>query len=166
MEWKAPGNHITGFTVAHSTEMTRSFIYSLDSIHTVVGEIAPCIQAGDVITLRGDLGAGKTTFARALIQHLMGEPVEVLSPTFTLVQPYDAPECTIWHFDLYRLASAEEVVEIGFQEALDTGVSIIEWPEIIEYILPAERLDIHFTHAKGEMRHVTLKGTGKWERVK
>ena len=89
--------------------------------------IALKVRGGDLITLTGDLGAGKTTFARAFIRAMLGDPeAEVPSPTFTLVQPYATPRLDVAHFDLYRLASGDELDEIGFDEAVAHGVRSID----------------------------------------
>jgi tRNA threonylcarbamoyladenosine biosynthesis protein TsaE len=99
-----------------------------------------------VIALHGDLGAGKTTFARGFITALASAGEAVPSPTFTLVQTYpvriDGTETDIWHFDLYRLKHAEEAYELGIEEAFDQGVSLIEWPERLGGLLPRRRLDV------------------------
>ena len=91
------------------------------------------VRIGDVIALRGELGAGKTTLARALIGALLGEVgAEVPSPTFSLQQAYKTPRLTVTHYDFYRLASAEEAHELGVEEAAENGAVIVEWPERIE----------------------------------
>lgn len=127
--------------------------------------IAKQLRAGDLIALRGGLGAGKTALARAIIRArqesvgLAGE--EVPSPTFTLVQVYAAAELTLWHFDLYRLERAEEVYELGIEDALAGGVTLIEWPERIEDLLPDDRLDVDIDFgedAGGRMVALTLGG--------
>jgi tRNA threonylcarbamoyladenosine biosynthesis protein TsaE len=104
--------------------------------------LAPCLRPGDVVALSGDLGAGKTAFARALIRALTDAGEDVPSPTFTLVQIYDAPAGALYHFDLYRIESAEELVEIGWDEALDDGIVLVEWPDRAGKLLPPRRLDI------------------------
>ena len=112
------------------------------TIH-LAGVVARQLRPGDLIVLKGELGTGKTFFTRALARAL-GVPhaVPVTSPTFTLVQTYDSPAGSIWHFDLYRLARPEEAYELGIEEALTDGIVLIEWPERLGDLLPAERLDI------------------------
>lgn len=102
--------------------------------------VAPLLRRGDVIALAGDLGAGKTTFARALIRTLAGKGTEVPSPTFTLVQTYETPAGTIWHFDLYRIGAHDEVWELGIEDAFAGGISLIEWPERLGGLMPADHL--------------------------
>jgi tRNA threonylcarbamoyl adenosine modification protein YjeE len=108
--------------------------------------MATSLQSGDVILLKGDLGCGKSTFARALIQALCGEHTEVPSPTFTLVQTYETPQFVLWHFDLYRLEHPEELRELGLEEAYGTGVCLIEWPERLGSFLPKTYVEIEFTY--------------------
>lgn len=126
--------------------------------------IAEHLSIGDVILLQGDLGSGKTTFARHLIQHVLLTPEDVTSPTFTLVHTYTNAPFPIWHFDLYRLKSAHEAYELGIEDALNDAVSIIEWPEIIEHILPQERLVLRFSD-KDDRREVLIEAHGKWESI-
>lgn len=94
-------------------------------------------KIGDVYCLSGTLGAGKSSFARAFIRGLCGQDTDVPSPTFTLVQTYDSPAGPIWHFDLYRLKDPDEVFEIGWEDALSTGICLIEWPEKAGHNIPA-----------------------------
>lgn len=125
--------------------------------------MAKLVKACDVICLQGDLGAGKTTFARYFINSLLNnEKNEVLSPTFNLVHTYDASDFTIWHFDLYRLESEQEAENIGIFDAFDEGVSLIEWPEIIGGIIPDDRLLVAI-NMDGDDRIVTLKAYGNWK---
>ncbi len=127
--------------------------------------LAPHVRRGDVVALHGPLGAGKTTLTRGFIRELAGSDEEVVSPTFTLVQVYDTPEAPIWHFDLYRLEKADDVLELGFEEALATGISLIEWPERLGAMLPAMRLDVVLGSA-GSGRTAELSGAGWAERIK
>ena len=109
-------------------------------------DIASMLKPGDLVTLSGDLGAGKTTFARALIRHL-GEDaaLEVPSPTFTLVQTYATPRGTVVHGDLYRLGDAAELAELGLEEVAESAVVLLEWPDRAGGELPGDRLDIALT---------------------
>jgi tRNA threonylcarbamoyl adenosine modification protein YjeE len=107
----------------------------------LAARLAPHIKPGDVIALHGGLGAGKTTFARALISRLMGADTEVPSPTYTLVQTYEAPGLPVYHFDLYRLEDPGEVMELGWDETMD-GLALIEWPGKAGAHLPQWRLDL------------------------
>lgn len=126
--------------------------------------IAEFIGAGDLVTLSGDLGAGKTAFARALIRHLCDdEDLDVPSPSFTLMQVYVGPKYQIVHADLYRIASPEELVELGWDEASEGSLVLLEWPERAADVLDADRLDIAFyvDAAQGEgWRRVKLSGYG------
>ncbi|RFB79019.1 tRNA (adenosine(37)-N6)-threonylcarbamoyltransferase complex ATPase subunit type 1 TsaE [Methylovirgula sp. 4M-Z18] len=129
-------------------------------------EVAQLVGADDLITLSGDLGAGKTTFARALIRHLTGErSLEVPSPTFTLMQVYDGREFPVVHADLYRIKDPEELGDLGWEEASDGALIMVEWPERAGSALTADRLNISFflDPAKGTgYRHVVLTGVGKF----
>src|SRR5688572_9881819 len=122
--------------------------------------IALKIRAGDAVALYGDLGAGKTTLARALIGALLGETAaEVPSPTFALLQTYATPRLTVSHFDFYRLASADDARELGFDEALQTGAVIVEWPERAPSLLPRDRIEIVLGEtANPDTRQVTVAG--------
>jgi tRNA threonylcarbamoyl adenosine modification protein YjeE len=98
-------------------------------------------RAGDLIALRGELGAGKTALARAFIRARTTPSEEVPSPTFTLVQTYPTPDAEIWHFDLYRLSDPREVRELGWEDAA-AGITLVEWPERLGERLPPRRLDV------------------------
>lgn len=124
-------------------------------------EIAFALMPGDVLALEGDLGAGKTTFARALIRALSGGlQTEVPSPTFTLVQTYETARFDIAHFDLYRLADPHELLELGLDLALKRGVAVIEWPSRAADLLPAERITLTLSDTGAiETRDATLSAT-------
>lgn len=99
-------------------------------VEALAGSLAPLAQAGDLIALTGDLGAGKTTFSRAFIRAILeDEYAEVPSPTFTLVQTYEAPEFDIYHTDLYRLQEPEEVYDLGLDDDRSSSVLLVEWPD-------------------------------------
>ena len=113
-----------------------------------------------LVFLRGPLGSGKSVFARSFIRTLTGNPAEeVPSPTFTLVQTYDTPRGTIWHFDLYRLERPEDVYELGWEDALSEGLVLVEWPEKLGPRAPRPALDIHIAadQNKGDSRVIEIR---------
>jgi N-acetylmuramate 1-kinase len=126
--------------------------------------IAASLKAGQIVTLSGDLGAGKTAFARALIRNLTGNPLlDVPSPTFTLMQFYDGISFPIAHADFYRVNSADELDELGFDETLDHALLLVEWAERVGVLEQAERLDIRFAldpERGPQARRITLTGYG------
>jgi N-acetylmuramate 1-kinase len=140
--------------------------WGLDDVDLVrldllASRLALALRAGDVIALSGPLGAGKTTFARALVARLDGED-EVPSPTFALMQRYETPRLTLTHCDFYRLAPAE-LEQLGLDDALADGAVVIEWPERAASWLPADRLDIAMEEtAEPHLRRVVLTGHGIW----
>lgn len=122
--------------------------------------VAAELARGDVVALFGDLGAGKTTFARGVLRAL-GHDGAVPSPTFTLVQHYEMPGISVAHFDLYRLGDAGELHELGLDDARHDGAVLIEWPEIVAHALPADRLEVHLEDA-GDGRTARLAAFGSW----
>ena len=130
----------------------------------LMADLALLIAPGDVVTLTGDLGAGKTAAARALIRFLAGdEDFEVPSPTFTLAQIYDLPPYPLLHADLYRVNDASELEELGLVPLPDGTVVLIEWPERAPTLLPPDRIDIALTHRPSlglGARGVTVSGFG------
>ncbi len=125
--------------------------------------IAAGLTTGDAVALWGDLGAGKTTLARAVLRGL-GVEEDVPSPTFTLVQTYDTPRLTVSHFDLYRLRNARELDEIGFEAALEDGAVLVEWPERAPEALPADALHVRLTNSdKGRVARLT--GPARWKNL-
>jgi len=133
----------------------------LARLDILASRVALALTSGDVITLSGPLGAGKTTLARALVTHLGGEG-EVPSPTFALMQRYETPRLTLTHCDFYRI-EPQELDELGLDDALAEGSLLIEWPERAEAWLPADRLDIALAEASDPgTRRITLTGHGAW----
>jgi tRNA threonylcarbamoyladenosine biosynthesis protein TsaE len=132
----------------------------------LANRLAAMLHVGDVIALSGELGVGKTMLARAVIGALAENPEEVPSPTFTLVQTYETKAGAIWHFDLYRLNHPDEVFELGFEEALAEGISLIEWPERLQGMVPGDRLDVvlEFDRRSENARRARLVGRGGWNR--
>lgn len=129
--------------------------------------LAKALRRGDVVALKGGLGAGKTTLARAIVAALAPDAEDVPSPTFTLVQTYpvtlgDGP-AELWHFDLYRLERPSQVYDLGIEEALAEGVSLIEWPELAMGLLPLESvLTVELQIAKGQARRAVIQGGAGW----
>ncbi len=138
---------------------------SADQTAELAAVLAPALVSGDVILLQGDVGAGKTHFARALIQSVLGVAEDVPSPTFTLVQTYPAPVCDIWHADLYRLTSIQEVEELGLVDAFETDICLVEWPDRLGQLAPAHALTLAIrTSATDEARMINASWTDvKWD---
>jgi tRNA threonylcarbamoyladenosine biosynthesis protein TsaE len=129
--------------------------------------LAPHLGAGDVLALWGEIGAGKSHFARGLIRArlaAMGRDEDIPSPTFTLVQTYDAGDLEIWHSDLYRLTSPDEVLELGLDDAFDGALCLIEWPDRLGPDLPPSALHLHLAPGPTDnARILTLRaGSGDW----
>lgn len=122
--------------------------------------LASALRAGDVVALTGGLGSGKTALSRAILRVATGNPdEEVPSPTFTLVQIYDGIDGTAWwHFDLYRLKTADEAYELGIDEAFDAAVSLIEWPERLGSLLPKRALRIALSVTGPTARRAEISG--------
>ena len=124
------------------------------------GKLAELCQPGDVLCLFGDLGAGKTTFARGFLRAL-GVVDEIPSPTFNLLLTYDTAAGTIWHFDLYRLNEPNEIIELGFEDAMADGISLIEWPDRLGDWLPERRIEIYLIETKVDTRRqLRLRAVG------
>ncbi len=139
---------------------------SLDALGGIAAALADFVQKGDVILLEGNLGVGKTEFARIFLRHLTGnDGLAVPSPTFTLVQQYDTPKGEVWHFDLYRLEDPLEVEEIGWNEALTHGISLIEWPDRLGPYLPEDYLCLRLDFSdKGEaLRDISVTPCGVYK---
>lgn len=140
---------------------------SLDETIRFASRVAAVARRGDVLALHGDLGAGKTAFARAFINALArrdgATAIEVPSPTFTLVQVYEFSRDTVYHFDLYRIENPDDVIELGLDDALADGISLIEWPERLGGLIPVNRLELAFDLGASETDRVcTVRGWGGW----
>lgn len=138
---------------------------SLDDTKAFAKDIARSLENGDILLLKGDLGSGKTTFARYLIQSFYHDTgLLVQSPTFTICQLYEKKEKPpFWHFDFYRLEAPEEIFNAGYEEARQDGILLIEWPEKMAGYAPQEALLLHFT-GEAEERFVNVNtNITKWQ---
>ena len=131
---------------------------------TLAARIAGMAKPGDVFALIGNLGTGKTVFARAFIRAHCNADEEVPSPTFTLLQTYEAKGIIIYHFDLYRIEKTNDAIELGIEEAFADGLTLIEWGERLGSLLPKNRLDVNLFPGKPDnTRQVKLIGHGNWK---
>ena len=154
------------------TTATVEWSFCFDALNeaassALASDLARIVTKGDCLALDGDLGLGKSSFARALLRARAEDPfLEVPSPTFTLMQDYafeaEQGSLTIGHFDLYRISDVEELFEIGLEESWQTGCALIEWPDRAEELLPESTLWLHFELAEGDTRRLTLSGPGLW----
>jgi len=125
--------------------------------------LATRLRPRDVVALEGELGTGKTTLARALLRAASGRPALIVpSPTFTLVEVYETPRGTFWHFDLYRLESPEQAFELGWEEARAEGIVLVEWAERLGPLMPASRLAVTLS-LDGDGRRATLQGDSRFD---
>jgi N-acetylmuramate 1-kinase len=151
------------------TSIGYSFTVALgneQATHRLMTDIAPFVEPGDMITLAGGLGAGKTTFARALIRYFADDNMlEVPSPTFTLMQAYALPHFSLVHADLYRLSDPSELIELGLDETTSKAVTLLEWPDRAASELPPDRLDVTFNFSAQQRpicRNAQVTGYGNW----
>jgi len=143
---------------------------SLEDTKNFSENISKKISAGDIIFLYGEIGVGKTTFVRFLINYIESKNriknSEVLSPTFNIVYDYDVGDIKILHYDLYRLKNYKDISQLGMFETLKSHIKIIEWPELIES-KPNDRIEILFKYSKSvNSRKVEIVGFGKWKDYK
>ena len=143
---------------------------SLKDTQNFSKNISKIISAGDIIFLYGEIGAGKTTFARFFINYLESKNgiknSDVLSPTFNIVYDYDVGNIKILHYDLYRLKNYKDISQLGMFETSNDSIKIVEWPELIES-KPKDRVDIQFQYSKLiDSRKVKIVGFGKWKDYK
>ena len=135
---------------------------NLKATRNLANALAPLLRPGDIVTLEGSIGIGKTTFIRALLETL-GCTEEVPSPTFNLLHTYELGSVTFWHFDLFRIERLPDVYELGIEDALENGICLIEWPKIMAKLLPTERLELEFFYQGEYSRRVSLRGEEAWK---
>ena len=124
--------------------------------------LAERLRPHDLVTLEGGLGAGKTTLARAILRAAADDPALIVpSPTFTLVEIYDTPKGTFWHFDLYRLEAPEQVFELGWEEALAQGIVLVEWPDRLGPLMRRPALAVTLT-TDHHVRHAIMTGEARF----
>lgn len=133
--------------------MTESF--SLEETKSLASKLGAKAKRGDCYCLIGDLGAGKTEFARAFIREICGD-VTVSSPTFNILQVYEA-KTPVYHFDLYRLKNENELTELGIDDAFDNGITLIEWPQIAENYLPKNKVEIYIEILDENNRKIEIR---------
>ena len=142
-------------------------IKSLDQLNSISKKVADQLKEKDYIFLSGDIGVGKTTFTRYLINYLQNKEglkaTEVLSPTFNLLYEYDLKKYKIMHYDLYRLKNKKELNNLGIFQENENAIKIIEWPSLIK-IPKSNKLEIYLDYSKYDNeRKLRLVGTGKWK---
>jgi tRNA threonylcarbamoyladenosine biosynthesis protein TsaE len=131
-------------------DTARITLLSADHTAALAVRLGARLKPGDTLLLEGPIGAGKTHFARSLIQSRLPLPEDVPSPTFTLVQTYDADGVEIWHADLYRLTSPDDVVELGLVDAFETAICLVEWPDRLGTLAPQKALTLRFSQGISE----------------
>lgn len=136
--------------------MNKIIINNKLEMQKFAAQMAAKAKAGDVIGLKGTLGAGKSFFADAFINSLLDEKVAVLSPTFNLLYSYPTRSGAVHHFDLYRIKNEEELENIGFFDCLKDGICLIEWPEIAKKFLPKNYLEINIEIINDEKRIINI----------
>ena len=144
--------------------------YSLKDIRNLSKKISQVIKAGNIIFLYGEIGVGKTTFVRFLVNQLEAKKgikkSDILSPTFNIVYDYKIGALKIYHYDLYRIKNYKDILELGMFENTKNHVTIVEWPESIK-TKPKNRIDIFFQYSKQkDFRKVKISGLGKWKDYK
>jgi len=138
---------------------------SEDETARFAAKLGAILRPGDTVLLDGDIGAGKTFLARSLIQSLQDNPEDVPSPTFTLIQTYETSAGEVWHSDLYRIGTTDELEELGLFDAFETAICLVEWPDRLGDQTPTDALKIQMTADPQtvDQRHITIEGPKtKW----
>jgi tRNA threonylcarbamoyladenosine biosynthesis protein TsaE len=135
------------------------FLASEDATDALGRLLAAHLVRGDTILLSGQIGAGKSQLSRAIIRERLGRMEDVPSPTFTLVQTYEDAKGDIWHADLYRLGHPDDVLELGLDDAFETAICLIEWPDRLGHHVPATAIHLSLTQ-DGDGRRAEFSFTG------
>ncbi len=138
--------------------MLQEEIIALTEEDTImfVKSFARSLKNCDIVTLEGDLGSGKTFICREIIRYFCGDNIHVTSPTFNILQTYNAPNFTIYHFDLYRLKNINEIYELGIEDALSDGICLIEWCCMIRHILPKSSINVSIDILENNHRKILI----------
>jgi tRNA threonylcarbamoyladenosine biosynthesis protein TsaE len=135
-----------------------SVSHSIAQTEAIASALARSLVGGECVALYGDLGAGKTQFARGLVVGLGGDGHAVSSPTFVLLNVYDTPAMKVFHLDAYRVHGADDFDAIGFAELLEqNGVVVIEWPARVESLLPPDRINVHIETVSPTSRRIRIE---------
>ncbi len=138
-----------------------SFLLPSDAATDALGRaLAGALSKGDTVLLSGPVGSGKSHLSRAFIRARLGRAEEIPSPTFTLVQTYANPDGDIWHADLYRLTHPDEVIELGLDEAFDSAICLVEWPDRLGVLAPASAIRLALSY-HGDGRRADLRYSGR-----
>jgi tRNA threonylcarbamoyladenosine biosynthesis protein TsaE len=161
-----PGRRLPGLQVPRMDEDSQAFgrelmLHGPADTEALGARIAAGLRVGTAVALEGDLGAGKTVLARAILRAL-GVEEDVPSPTFTLVQSYETRKLPVRHYDLYRIENASEMEELGLEEALDEGAALIEWPERAANYIPEDALYVRMEVTGENSRRAYLSGPSHW----
>ena len=132
--------------------------HSVAETEAAAAKLAESLVGGEIVALHGELGAGKTQFARGIVKGLGGDASSVSSPTFVLLNVYDTGRLKVFHLDAYRVSGAEDFESIGFAELIEQGgVVIVEWPSRVETLLPAERIEVRLTTISPQVRRIEIE---------
>jgi tRNA threonylcarbamoyl adenosine modification protein YjeE len=147
------------------TDFLECVVQNEQETAQLAAKLGPLLRPSDILSLSGTLGAGKTAFARALIRALIGQEIEVPSPTFNLLLLYDTPAGTVYHYDFYRLEDPEEVWELDIEQAYEDGITVMEWAEKLEDLAPDDVLKVDITipsDAAEDTRVFRFSGSKNW----
>lgn len=151
------GGGKTGRMEAPITPETSLFLPDEAAMDALGAKLGVMLKAGDTILLEGPIGAGKSHLARAVIRARLRRMEDVPSPTFTLVQTYEAPDTDIWHSDLYRLGHPDDVLELGLEQAFGSAICLVEWPDRLGPHLPSDALHVRLS-IEDEGRRAVFRG--------